>query len=133
MVDFLKADLKTDPTPISATVTPTVVDSDKIQMTLGTIPSFTITVTKDPHGSSWQGFNTDVSKHIIEVISNALADFITPTLQTKANDYLKDNATFQVPSLPITVEDVTVTLKPSGLAISSYDDHVMVTGTVDVS
>lgn len=131
MADFIKTKLSTNPTPINVSVTPTVVGSTQIQLQLGAIPSMSITST--PEGSGWEKFNADVSKNMIKVVGDALLGFARPLLQSEAQQYLNENAAFDVPAVPVTVEGVSTTLTPSNVKITTNgDDYVMVTASVTV-
>lgn len=131
MVDLIKTKLSTNPTPVTLTVVPKVVGSTKVQLQLNPIPSYTITST--PEGSGWEKFNAEVSQHMITTVGNALITAVTPLIQTAAQNYLNEHVAFNVPSIPVTVHDVSITLTPSDLNISTHDDHVMITGQVAIT
>ena len=131
MVDFIKTTLSTDPTPVTLTVVPTVVGSTQIQLHLNPIPSYKITDT--PEGSGWEKFNAEMIGHMITTVGDALITAVKPLIQDAAQNYLNEHAAFDVPSIPLTVDEVSITLTPSDLDISTYDDHVMVTGKVAIT
>jgi hypothetical protein len=130
MVDFAKADLCTKPSPVKVSIEPTVVGSTHIQMQLGTIPD--LTLSYKANGSGWEKFNADVLKHAATTAGDALLSFGKSTIQSKAQDFLNDKASFDVPPIPISVDGVSVTVMPSDIKISTNDDHIMITATVAV-
>ncbi|GKT25360.1 hypothetical protein [Acidovorax sp. SUPP3334] len=132
MVDFAKADFATSPTPLTFTVAPVVSGSNTVQLQLQPLPSFTITYTAD--GSGWEKFNAGLLQHVATTIIGVATPFIRSTLQTKAQAYLTDKASFTVPPIPIAFDGISLSLTASNLSISTADaDHVLVTATVNVS
>jgi hypothetical protein len=132
MVDFAQADFSTTPSPLTITVAPTVSGSNTIQIQLQPIPSFTINYS--PSGSGWQKFNADVLKNAATTIITAITPFVADVAQTQAQKYLNNNATFTVPSIPLSYSNVSITLTPSNLGISTTDQgHVLITATVTIT
>ncbi len=50
---------------------------------------------------------------------------IKPALQNAAQIALNEHASFDVPPIPLTVSDISITLKPSDLKISTFDNDLL--------
>ncbi|GEM_PF-4925841 len=132
MVDFAKASFGTQPTPLTVTVKPVVSGSSTVQLQLQPLPDFSITYAKA--GSGWEQFNASLLQHVATTIIGVATPFIQSAIQSAAQKYLNENASFPVPAIPITFEGISLKLTPSNLNISNADaDHVLVTATVNVS
>lgn len=130
-MEFITVKLDTDPSPIRLTITPIVTGSTQIQLQLDPLPFIRITATKDEN--LWQ-FLGGVAEIIIEQVSNDFLARNISSIEEKAQEYLNENAAFDVPPIPVSVEGVDITLTPSDLEISAYDnDYVMVSGSVTIS
>ncbi|CAO3452588.1 hypothetical protein [Azospirillum sp.] len=132
MVDFAQATFSTTPTPLTITVAPTVSGSNTVQLQLQPLPSFQINYA--PSGSGWQKFNASVLENAATTIIAVLNPFISSAVQTAAQKQLNENASFTVPTIPISFDGINLQLAPSSLNISTADaDHVLVTATVNIS
>lgn len=133
MSEFIQAALTTDPAATTIKVTPKI-SGTKVSLTLDPLPE--LTIKDSPSGSGWQKFNEKVSHHIIEIISAKLVSQYKSTLQTAAQNYLNDHASFTVPNIPVSVDGMTITLTPSNLAspVATADgEHIMIAGSVAIS
>jgi hypothetical protein len=131
MVDFAKADLGTTPSPIKVTIKPKVVGSTSIHMTLGTLPDLTLAYTAT--GSGWEKFNAGLIKHAATTAGDALLKGAKSIIQNEAQAFLDSQASFDVPTIPISVDGISVTLTPSDLAISTNGSHLMITASVNIT
>jgi hypothetical protein len=131
MSDFAKASFATKPTPLTLTVAPAVSGSATIQLQLQPLPTFTIDYS--PDGNGWQKFNAGLLEHVANIIIGAATPFIENTIQDEAQKQLNENASFTVPTIPISIDGIDLTLTPANLNISTSDaDHLLVTANVTI-
>lgn len=132
MVDFAKAQFGTDPAQLTISVAPVVSGSTTIELELNPLPDFSITY--QAVGSGWEKFNANVLKHAATTIIGALTPFIKSTIKDKAQTALNENASFTVPTVPISVDGIELSITPSDLNIStSGSDYILVTATANIS
>lgn len=131
MAEFLKVKLGTTPSSLLLTVHPKIVNSTQVQFQVESLPE--IEITHEAVGDGWQQFNANVSSNLIDIVTDLLRSHINTTLKNAATTALNKNASFNVPPIPLKVGNISITLKPSDMKMSTFDgDYLMITSSITI-